>query len=338
MDKEIENLIEEARDETNLGGPEKIYTYLQKYHKDAQISRADIKEYVAKQEDEQILKKQNIKKAGLGHIVASYILEIVQMDLFDLSKYDSSNDGYKYIMAFVDVFTRFAVCVPMKTKSIDDTTNALNTFISSLGVPIILMSDNDSAFTGEKFQSLLDENNIIFEPNVVGDHFALGIIDNFARRIKEYFTKKNLKVKTDKYRWVNFLLPFIVKYNESPHMALDGLSPIESAYPENYAKIYGINAVKGLKNKTVSDLEIGDKVRIKVAGKFSKSSEPQYSDEVYTVESVKGSTIHLSNGEVKKRNNLLKVPKETQSSSKNVVTKALEKAKDKRRFNREGLN
>jgi hypothetical protein len=200
------------------------------------------------------------------------------------------------------------------------------------------MSDNDSAFTGEKFQSLLDENNIIFEPNVVGDHFALGIIDNFARRIKEYFTKKNLKVKTDKYRWVNFLLPFIVKYNESPHMALDGLSPIESTYPENYAKIYGLNAVKGLKNKTVSDLEIGDKVRIKVAGKFSKSSEPQYSDEVYTVESVKGSTIHLSNGEVKKRNNLLKVPKETQSSSKNVVTKALEKAKDKRRFNREGLN
>ena len=49
MDKEIENLIEEARDETNLGGPKTIFTYLQKYHKDAKITRADIQEYMEKQ-------------------------------------------------------------------------------------------------------------------------------------------------------------------------------------------------------------------------------------------------------------------------------------------------
>ncbi len=68
MDKEIENLIEEARDETNLGGPKTIFTYLQKYHKDAKITRTDIQEYMEKQEDEQILKKQNIKRTSLGHI------------------------------------------------------------------------------------------------------------------------------------------------------------------------------------------------------------------------------------------------------------------------------
>ena len=68
---------------------------------------------------------------------------------------------------------------------------------------------------------------------------------------------------------------------------------------KNFAKIFEINSRKGLKNKTVSDLQPGDKVRIKIAGMFSKGSEPQYSDTVYTVETVRGSTIYLIGGEVK---------------------------------------
>jgi ribosomal protein L21E len=113
-------------------------------------------------------------------------------------------------------------------------------------------------------------------------------------------------------------------------MALDGLSPFEALEKSNYAKIYEINARKGLKNKTVSDLEPGDKVRIKIAGMFSKGSEPQYSDKVYTVETVRGSTIHLNDGEVKKRYNLLKVPRDTQSSIKNIMKVSAEKAKVKK--------
>ena len=117
-------------------------------------------------------------------------------------------------------------------------------------------------------------------------------------------------------------------------MALDGLSPFEALEKSNYAKIYEINARKGLKNKTVSDLEPGDKVRIKIAGMFSKGSEPQYSDKVYTVETVRGSTIHLNDGEIKKRYNLLKVPRDTESSIKNIMKVSAEKAKVKKETNK----
>lgn len=196
------------------------------------------------------------------------------------------------------------------------------------------MSDNDSSFLGEKFQDFLDEQNIILEPNVKGDHFALGIIDNFAKRIRDFFSKINLKYKINKYNWVDNISQFIIKYNQSPHMALDGLSPFEALEKSNYAKIYEINARKGLKNKTVSDLEPGDKVRIKIAGMFSKGSEPQYSDKVYTVETVRGSTIHLNDGEIKKRYNLLKVPRDTESSIKNIMKVSAEKAKVKKEINK----
>jgi len=83
--------------------------------------------------------------------------------------------------------------------------------------------------------------------------------------------------------------------------------------------IRNINLFKSTKNKTVSDLEPGDKVRIKIAGMFTKSSEPQFSDEVYVVENVRGRTIELTDGQVKKRRNLLKVPKDTKTKLTNVI-------------------
>ena len=66
---------------------------------------------------------------------------------------------------------------------------------------------------------------------------------------------------------------------------------------------------------------------MKISGLFTKSSEPQYSDKVYIVERIKGSTIYLIGGEIKKRHDLLKVPQNTESNEKNVITQVKEKSK-----------
>ena len=52
--------------------------------------------------------------------------EAFQMDIFDLSKYKSSNSNYKYILACIDVFTRKAYAKPMKNKNIDNVYNCSN--------------------------------------------------------------------------------------------------------------------------------------------------------------------------------------------------------------------
>ena len=57
-----------------------------------------------------------------------------------------------------------------------------------------------------------------------------------------------------------------------------------------------------------SDLSPGDKVRIsKEKTAFSKSSIPQFSNEIYNVVNASGSVIELSNGKTYKRNSVLKV-------------------------------
>jgi len=120
----MDEIIEEAYEETNYSGPDKILKYLNKYHKEADITKEDIIDYLDNQKQEQILKLHKKPKAQ-GHIISSFPGDIIQIDIYDLSKYSTYNKNYKFIFAAVDVFSRFALAVPMKTKNIDDTTEAL---------------------------------------------------------------------------------------------------------------------------------------------------------------------------------------------------------------------
>ena len=70
-------------------------------------------------------------------------------------------------------------------------------------------------------------------------------------------------------------------------------------------------------NKRVSDLKEGDKVRKYTANTFSKKSEPVWSDQVYTVETVRGNTSYLTDGSSVRRDYLLKSHPDAVSSEPN---------------------
>ena len=79
---------------------------------------------------------------------------------------------------------------------------------------------------------------------------------------------------------------------------------------------------KQLHNKTVSALEVGDKVRktlLKESHAIIKGTDPRWTDEVFTVKQVHGNTIILTDGSKMKRTDLLKVPNNTKSSEPNVI-------------------
>ena len=71
---------------------------------------------------------------------------------------------------------------------------------------------------------------------------------------------------------------------------------------------------------------------------FKKRSESRWTDEVYEVESASGKTVILTDGQRIKRNNVLKVPKNTISNPKNVVKIATKQRKDKLFLRREGVD
>jgi len=146
------------------------------------------------------------------------------MDIFDLSKYQESNNKYRYILAMVDVLTRKAWAEPMQTKD-NETVGAtlLSIMMESREQPRVLLTDNDAAYTGEFFQKVLEDKDIMLQMNTVGDHNALGIIDNFAKRIKFIFSKMFIRNKNT--RWVKKLSQVIKQYNNTVRTSLGGLTP-----------------------------------------------------------------------------------------------------------------
>ena len=143
------------------------------------------------------------------------------------------------------------------------------------------MSDNDSTFLSHDFMKLCEEKDIILRPNIVGDHNYLGIVDRFCRTIK--FILAKLFIVNDNTNWIDVIQEVVSRFNDTPNSSFNDISPNQALLKENLNDILDINLLKKLKNLTVSDLVIGQYVRLKIGGKFSKSSEPQWSDNIFKV-------------------------------------------------------
>ena len=85
-------------------------------------------------------------------------------------------------------------------------------------------------------------------------------------------------------------------------------------------------------------MSIGDKVRILEKQTFKKGSEPQYLAQIYTVVSVHGKTINLTNGLTKKRNMLLKVHTDTIGNDHTITQKISKQKTTERILKSDGID
>jgi len=285
------------------------------------ITKQEIKTYLDNDNTRQLFTPQK-KSKPTGHITAFQPNELWQMDIFDLSRYSVSNDGYKYVLACVDVFTRKAFIAPLKEKSSVDVEKGFEHIIKHGGKPRLILSDQDSTFLSNPFQAYMRSKDIILNANALGDHHALGIIDNFAKRLK--LILNHTFVKYNNTKWINEIDRIVSTYNGTPHSSIDDVAPNNASKPENAEKILGLNIQKNLKNKTISDLTIGDKVRKDVLfnNKNAKGTDPRWSDAVFSVKGINGQTITLNDNTKYKRTNLLKVPNDSQTLATNPITVA----------------
>ena len=99
-----------------------------------QVTAKEIKEFIAGRTEEQQLKETNHIKQNEGHIISLNPFNRLQLDIFVLQKYETSNNGYAYILCIMDIFSRKVWTYPMKTKSLSDTTPAIKKFFSSSGI------------------------------------------------------------------------------------------------------------------------------------------------------------------------------------------------------------
>ncbi len=250
------------------------------------------------------------------------------------------------MLVLIDVFSRYVYIEPLENKLADtvletfkklvnkvmsnQTTNkVLKTKTKKYSIHQII-SDNEGSFQSNIMDKYLEDNNIFLTMNAYKDHRVLGIIDNFARKLKTILTKTFLLDNST--RWVDIIDNIVNIYNNTPHSALDNLTPQQATQPENFDKIVQLNLSKMENNKRTSDIEVGDSVRkyILFRKEISKPSmTPQWSQKIYKVIKVQGETITLNDNTKHKRYNLLKIPSDTPESEPNIIIKHIIKRKNK---------
>ena len=74
-----------------------------------------------------------------------------QIDLVDMQPHAQANDGYKYILTVIDMFSRYAWAMPIKTKSPKDVKPAFEAIFALGCKPFKAQSDQGLEFESEIF-------------------------------------------------------------------------------------------------------------------------------------------------------------------------------------------
>jgi len=207
---------------------------------------------------------------------AKGIDDLFQADLADMQNLSRFNDGYRFILTCVDVFSKRAFAIPLKDKRGSSVAEAFEKIFKER-TPVFLQSDRGSEFLNSQVQDVFKKYNIKHYWSF-NDDIKAACVERFNRTIKtrlfRYMTSRHTK------RWIDVLNAFIDSYNKSFHRTI-GMAPIDVTL-ENSQQI--ADRMYPLKTKTHWKFQVGDKVRIsRYKNIFEKGYLQNWSEEIFVI-------------------------------------------------------
>jgi len=203
------------------------------------------------------------------------------MDLVDMSRWSDENESYKWMLNVIDVWTRYAWSVPMKTKNAKEILNAFESIISeSKRKPKKIWVDQGTEFYNSLMTKFINDNAII-RYSTYGEHKSC-MVERLNRTLKTEMWKQFTELLT--YNWISRHDKLLEWYNHKEHSGINKRTPYSmSKYPED-----DIILDVCLERKPASFLEpkynIGDVVRIsRLKGVFEKGYIANWSQEYFII-------------------------------------------------------
>ena len=185
---------------------------------DPTITRNDVIQFLQKQ-GSYTIHKITRKKFLRRKILAPKPGVIASCDLADMTQLSKFNDGYNYILVFIDVFSRLAQAIPVKRKDGKTISSALETILESgyFNKLSRLNSDEGKEFYNQHVNRLLTRKGIVLY-SVSSREIKASIAERLIRTIKgklyRYMTHNNTR------KYIDILPDIIDSYNHSAHSSL----------------------------------------------------------------------------------------------------------------------
>ena len=223
------------------------------------------------------------RKFTKRRVVVKKANDIWAADIVEMQPFSRYNNGYKYLLMVIDVFSKYGWTIPLKTKTGTETAKAINNLMKTQS-PQKLWTDKGKEFYNKHVSRVLEKYNV--ELYSTENEEKSCVVERWNRTIKrnmwKYFSANN----TNKY--IDILPNLIEKYNKTYHRSIK-LSPEEAIKPENHQHVF--NALyPSERSHTIrlAKFKVGDRVRIvKKKKTFDKGYTPNWTEEVFTVSEVK---------------------------------------------------
>uniref|UniRef100_A0A6V7L737 Integrase catalytic domain-containing protein n=1 Tax=Bracon brevicornis TaxID=1563983 RepID=A0A6V7L737_9HYME len=209
--------------------------------------------------------------------------ETFQADLVDIPMHSKDNDGYKYLLTVIDIFSKYAWARPIKSKSGLDTTSAMEDILKEGRIPKNLHVDRGKEFYNKEFKKLMQNHKIHMYSTL--SNMKASICERFNRTLTEKMWRRfSLR---GNYAWTDILPDSLSEYNNTQHRTIrmkpvDVIKATEKDLRRRVYSKFKINRTKRIKFK------IGDKIRIsKFKHIFEKGYTPNWTTEVFGISTVR---------------------------------------------------
>jgi hypothetical protein len=305
--EEREKVIRQVFYDTDTGYQSVHRTYEESKKIMKSITLKDVKEFLNKQS---ILQTKKYKT--YNSYVADAPLHEFQIDLAVYEKSAKYNDGYKFAFCCIDIYTKYAFCVALKSKQKQEVANAFKEILNHMGICRQVMCDFEGSFVSNEFKSILDQYGIKLLISSNPAPFIERFLQTFKHMINIRLKAKGAIEKGGYEKgWVQ-LIPVVLKqYNSTPHSTIE-MSPIMARQKENELLVKFNIQNKAKYARKYPKIEINNKVRkYKKPDNFSgkKATVSKWSENVHKVINIKDGLYYLDDGQTRgyMRHDLLRV-------------------------------
>jgi len=252
------------------------------------VDLSEVRDVLENQLVNQVFKPVGKYKKEFTSIVAKHAREQYQCDLIDLQKYAKFNTA-RYMLNCIDVYSRYAMAVPIKTKGDAHVIPAMEQVFATMGYCKNFNSDLEASLLGKKFQAILKRNHIKhWQHDPIDNKRNMSIIERINKTIRgviqKYFYVRGTK------NWVKVLPDLIENYNTTEHSTTQQAP--KDMFNDKQAPVYRSRQKTNFPTHTI---KVGDKVRVlKRYGTFTKKTDVKnWTKNVYTVQKIEGQTFYV---------------------------------------------
>ena len=137
-------------------------------------------------------------------------------DLSDVNNIAKDNDGIRYLLFVIDIFSRFLWVKPLKNKTAKSVLEALKDVLKKRK-PVRLRVDKGSEFVNRWVKKYLKDNDIYLfvTQSSKKANYAETVIKTFRLLLWRYLRHKR------NYRYIDDLQKLVDNYNATPHRSLN---------------------------------------------------------------------------------------------------------------------